>query len=256
MCMPKIGFANITLTTQIALSRSGRFGSGHCDPAGWVTPSGSLPYNRRRDRRSDWGFTPLGIRHLGNASRDCHLGPVICYFKNLYTVRLPSGEWRCTTRGPLLGDRHLGPLIFFSCDQAALWLVQSVSLSVRLSVRHTFFTMFPPSYHHGIFRSDYHGQKWCPCKWSRSKVKVTEVKTQLSRFRTVTPVWFHIWQWNHAHSLKHRRGALSFLRSSVKFQGHTRQKIANFDPNLVFPDYNYSLNWPMAVKWCTKPEVG
>ena len=36
----------------------------------------------------------------------------------------------------------------------------------------------------------------------RSKVKVTEVKTQLSRFRTVTPVWIHIWQRNHAHSLQ------------------------------------------------------
>ena len=39
------------------------------------------------------------------------------------------------------------------------------------SVRHTFFTMFPSSYHHEIFRSYYHGQKWCPCKRSRSEVK-------------------------------------------------------------------------------------
>ena len=63
----------------------------------------------------------------------------------------------------------------FSCDQAAIWLVQSVCLSVRpsvcLSVCHTFFTMFPSSYHHEIFRSYYHGQKWCPCKRSRSEVK-------------------------------------------------------------------------------------
>ena len=67
--------------------------------------------------------------------------------------------------------------------------------SVRLSVCHTFFTMFPSSYHHEIFRSYYHGQKWCPCKRSRSEVKgqVTEVTTQLNRFRTVTPVWIHIW---------------------------------------------------------------
>ena len=77
----------------------------------------------------------------------------------------------------------------FSCDQAAIWLVQSVRLSVHLSVcpsvRHTFFTMFPSSYHHEIFRSYYHGQKWCLCKRSRSKVKVTEVNTQLNRFRTL-----------------------------------------------------------------------
>ena len=56
---------------------------------------------------------------------------------------------------------------------------------VRPSVCHTFFTMFPSSYHHEIFRSYYHSQKWCPCKRSRSKVKVTEVNTQLSRFRTL-----------------------------------------------------------------------
>ena len=88
---------------------------------------------------------------------------------------------------------------FFSCDQAALQMAFSVCLSVRPSVRpsvcHTFFTMFPSSYHHefsGIITNDQskvhakgHGQ--------RSKVKVTEVKTQLNRFRTVTPVWIHIW---------------------------------------------------------------
>ena len=103
----------------------------------------------------------------------------------------------------------------FSCDEAALQMIFSVCLSVRPSVCHTFFTMFPSSYHHEIFRSYYHGQKWCPCKRSRSKVKVTEVNTRLSRFRTLTPVWIHIWQWNYAHSWKqHRRGALLFL------QGH------------------------------------
>ena len=74
----------------------------------------------------------------------------------------------------------------------------SVCTSVRLCVRHTFLTMFPSSYHPEIFRSYYQWQKWCPCKRSRSKVKVTEVKTQLSRFRTVTPVWIDIWWWNDA----------------------------------------------------------
>ena len=47
----------------------------------------------------------------------------------------------------------------------------------------------------------------------RSKVKVTEVTTQLNRFRTVTPVWIHIWWWNDAHSLTMlRRGALLFFK--------------------------------------------
>ena len=75
--------------------------------------------------------------------------------------------------------------------------------------------MFPSWYHHETFRSYYHGQKWCPCKRSRSKVKVTEFNTQLSHFQTLTPVSVHIWQWNQAHSWKqHRRGALLFLAAT------------------------------------------
>ena len=35
-----------------------------------------------------------------------------------------------------------GRVLIFSCDQAALWMV----FSVRLSVRHTFLTMFPSSW--------------------------------------------------------------------------------------------------------------
>ena len=47
----------------------------------------------------------------------------------------------------------------------------------------------------------------------RSKVKVTEVTTQLNGFRTVTPVWIHIWWWNDAYSLMLlRRGALLFFK--------------------------------------------
>ena len=100
-------------------------------------------------------------------------------------------------------------------DWFSLSVCPSVCLSVCPSVCHTFLTMFPSSYHHEIFRSNYHSQKWCPCKRSRSKVKVTEVNTQLSRFRTPTPVWIHIGRWNHAHSWKqHRRGALLFLAAT------------------------------------------
>ena len=55
----------------------------------------------------------------------------------------------------------------FSCDQAALWMVQSVCPSAR----HTFLTMFPSLYHHEIFRLYYQWQKWHPCKRSKSEVK-------------------------------------------------------------------------------------
>ena len=93
------------------------------------------------------------------------------------------------------------------------WISPSVRLSVCPPVRHTFLTMFPSSYHHETFRSYYQWQKWRPCKRSKSKVKVTEVTTQLNRFRTVTPVWIHIWWWNDAYSLiMLRRGALLFFK--------------------------------------------
>ena len=47
----------------------------------------------------------------------------------------------------------------------------------------------------------------------RSKFKVTEVTTQLNRFRTVTPVWIHIWWCNDTYSLMLlRRGAPLFLK--------------------------------------------
>ena len=46
-----------------------------------------------------------------------------------------------------------------------------------------------------------------------------------------------------------------FSRSYVKFQGHTALKIVEFDPNWAFPDSNFSLNSPMAMKCCTKLET-
>ena len=106
----------------------------------------------------------------------------------------------------------------FSCDQAAIWLVQSVCPSVCLyvcpSVRpsHLFHHVPIIMKFSGVItmdRSDVHAKG----QGQRSKVKVTKVNTQLSHFRTLTPVWIHIWQWNHAHSWKqHRRGALLFFK--------------------------------------------
>ena len=104
--------------------------------------------------------------------------------------------------------------VILSCNQAFYeWFSPSVCLSICPSVCHTFLTLFPSSYHHEIFRTYYQWQKWCPCKRSRSKVKVTVVNTQLCRFRTVTPVWFHIWWCNDASILMLlRRGALLFFK--------------------------------------------
>ena len=130
----------------------------------------------------------------------------------------PDENWNCLDTNKINQYEALISTHIFSCDQAALWMVFSVRPSVRLSVRHTFLTMFPSMYHHEIGRSYYQWQKWRPCKRSRSKVKVTGVTTQLNRFRTVTPVWNHMWWWNDACSLMMlRRGALLFLKVIRQF---------------------------------------
>ena len=137
----------------------------------------------------------------------------------------------------------------------------SVCLSVRLSVRPS-VTPFSPCSHHRIImnfsgvitndKSDVHAKG----QGQRSKVKVTEVKTQLNHSRIVTLVWIHLWWWNDAYSLMMLRGVpYCFSRSSVKFQGHTALKSVKFDPDWAFPVSNSSLNSPMATKWCTKLEV-
>ena len=120
--------------------------------------------------------------------------------------------------------RKICPLLscIFSCDQAALWMVQSVRPSVCLSVRLSVCLSVTPFWlcsHHCIImkfsgvitsdRSDVHAKG----QGQRSKVKVTEVTTQLYRFRTVTPVWIQIWWWNYAYRLiMLRRGALLFFK--------------------------------------------
>ena len=129
---------------------------------------------------------------------------------------LPKYHCGCCFQHVLIVFRRLRNL-FFSCDQAALQMVFSVCPSVCLSVRLS-VTPFSPCSHHRIImkfsgvitmvKSDVHAKG----QGQRSKVKVTEVNTQLSRFRTLTPVWIHIWQ-NHMHSWKqHRRGALLFFK--------------------------------------------
>ena len=112
---------------------------------------------------------------------------------------------------------RIGALLFLAATkQLYKWYFPSVRLSVCLSV-----TPFWLCSHHriimkfsGVITNDQskvhakgQGQR------SKVKVKVTEVTTQLNRFRTVTPVWIHIWWWNDAYSLMLlRRGALLFFK--------------------------------------------
>ena len=126
----------------------------------------------------------------------------------------------------VISPHHLPPVVcsqtscditffFFSCDRECS-MNGSVRLSVYLSVclLHLFDNV-------PVIASLWNFQEWLLLKKvismqgqvQRSNVKVTEVKSQLSHFRTITPVWIHIWWWNNAHSLMwHRRGVLLFFK--------------------------------------------
>ena len=109
----------------------------------------------------------------------------------------------------------------FSCDQAALQMVFSVCLSVCPSVRPS--VCLSLLFHHvSIIVSSWNFQELLP--WSKvmsmQKVKVRAQRSRSQRSTPnlavsglLTPVWIHIWQWNHAHSWKqHRRGAVLFFK--------------------------------------------
>ena len=153
-------------------------------------------------------------------------------------------------------------VVFVSCDQAALWMVQSVCPSVRpsvgLSVCHTFFTMFPSSYHHKIFRSYYHWQKWGPCKRSRSVVRGQSHRgwnlTKLFPDRN-SSLNSHMRKWCTKLDDALERHPIVFQCHPSNFKVTQHKKIIDFDPNWAFLDCNSSLNSPMATKWCTKLEV-
>ena len=154
----------------------------------------------------------------------------------------------CTLFLPRHTPTHLVALMFmnhiFSCDQAALRTLLSVRLFVRPSV--TPFSKCSPhciiiilSGVIAIDKSGVHAKG--QVQWS--KVKVTEVKNPFIRFRTVTPVWIHIWRWNDAKSfMLLRRGAVLFFKAIRQISRSHSAKLFDFDQNWAFPDCNSSLN--------------
>ena len=99
---------------------------------------------------------------------------------------------------------------------------------------------------------------------SMQKVKVRGQRSRSQRsqpnlsrcFRTVTPVWIHIWWWNDTYSLMLlRRGALLFFKVIRQVSRSHGAKIIEFDPDWAFPDCNSSLISPMGTRCCTKLEV-
>ena len=150
--------------------------------------------------------------------------------------------------------------VVFSCDQAALWMVFSVRLSVCLSVCPS-VTPFWLCFHHriimkfsGVITLD-QGKVHAKGQGQRSKVKVTEVTTrifvsglQLQFEFTYDDEMIHI-AWCCLGEVPY---CFSRFRQISRSHG---AKIAEFDPDWAFPDCNWSLNSPMATKWCTKLEV-
>ena len=78
-----------------------------------------------------------------------------------------------------------------------------------------------------------------PSNFKVTRYKTSPILTQIGRFRTIR--WLQL----------SNPSDLPCLRSSIKFQGHTGQKIADFEPNERFQ--NVSPFW--IHRWCTKLEV-
>ena len=145
--------------------------------------------------------------------------------------------WRTISLGVIAGDRGISSLkvpqfawsliivinhlIFLAATtQLYEWYFYlSVCLSVVCPSVCLSVTPSPLCSHHriimkfsGVITKD-QGNVHAKGQGQRSKVKVTVVTTQLNRFRTVTPVWIHIWWWNDTYSLMLlRRGALLFFK--------------------------------------------
>ena len=127
----------------------------------------------------------------------------------------------CISRSSIEFQGHTGQ------ENHRFWLELSISgLQLQLEFTHDFETMLDVV------------SKRCPVVFQGypSNFKVTRDKklpilTWIERLWTVTPVWIHQWIWNDAQSLTYyRKGALFFVRSSIKFQGHTGWKIDDLNP--------------------------
>ena len=140
------------------------------------------------------------------------------------TLAMTSGiAWLCafSLLAHSNSKRHikLSSFLFLAATkQLYKWYFPSVCPSVRLSVCPSVTPFWLCSHHRiimkfsGVITND-KSKVHAKGQGQRSKVKVTEVTTQLNRFRTVTPVWIHIWWWNDAYSfMLVRRGALLFFK--------------------------------------------
>ena len=173
-------------------------------------------------------------------------------------------QWKANLMGALIFVFLF--YFFFSCDQAALWMVQSiclsVCLSVRLSVRLSVWlsvlsvlsvcpsvTPFSLCSHHRIIITN-----------DKSDVKVRGQRSRSQRSKphlAVSGLWLQF-EFTYGNEIMLKAWCClgevpyCFSRSSVKFQGHTTKKlsiltqIGHFQP--VTPVWSYQFGHEMMHK--------
>ena len=80
-------------------------------------------------------------------------------------------EWFMAERTGIVPKLFASLMLFICFNWILAMCLTQYWNSRHRSVHHTFFTMLLPSYHHEIFRINYHRQTWCPCNMPRSEVK-------------------------------------------------------------------------------------
>ena len=163
----------------------------------------------------DWPLPGMSAGHIIGRDQHMHIFFNCLNYKANYIDGLMQDCNICITLAVEILQSCIEPLTYTekfylptlqflaATKQLYEWFSPSVRLSVCLSV-----TPFWLCYHHriilkvsGVITKD-QGKVHAKGQGQRSKFKVTEVTTQLNRFRTVTPGWIHIWWWNDAYSLK------------------------------------------------------
>ena len=112
-----------------------------------------------------------------------------------YTALLTQHQWVWICTHMNISTRHIEQITILRTFLAATkQLYEWINPSVCLSVTHFWLC----SHLRIIMKvarviTNDKSDVYAKGEGQRSKVKVTEVNTQLSRFRTVTPVWINIW---------------------------------------------------------------
>ena len=221
---------------------------------------------RRKIQMSDVGFVkiiiiwclrlPIGRRRVKSIREDCKTTSVQvmawchqatshflnqCWLSSImqHSMTITWLQWVKTYMKISICSsiKPLHNVTIFSCGQAALRTLLSVRQSVCLSVCLSVTPFSLCSCHRIIMKfsellplTKVMSMQEVKVRGQRSK---SEVMTPLSRFRTVTPLWIHIWWWNDAQSLMLlRRGALLFFKVICQISRSHGSKKRRFWPKI------------------------